>query len=92
MAFDQNLATRVENYLIDRGFIEEKPMFGGLGFLLNGNMACGVNKDDLSIRVQVIRANNEDHIWGKEYNREWKDIHTIQDDIAKKVAEELSIV
>ena len=26
-------------------------MFGGIGFLLNGNMACGVNKDDLIVRV-----------------------------------------
>jgi TfoX/Sxy family transcriptional regulator of competence genes len=29
----------------------EKKMFGGVGFLLNGNMACGVNKDNLILRV-----------------------------------------
>jgi len=30
---------------------DEKKMFGGVGYLLNGNMACGVNKKDLIIRV-----------------------------------------
>ena len=29
----------------------EKKMFGGVGFLLNGNMACGVHKDNLIVRV-----------------------------------------
>lgn len=27
-------------------------MFGGIGYLINGNMACGVNKDDLIVRVR----------------------------------------
>jgi len=31
-------------------FIEKK-MFGGVGFLVHGNMACGVNKDNLIVRV-----------------------------------------
>jgi TfoX/Sxy family transcriptional regulator of competence genes len=26
-------------------------MFGGIGFLVNGNMACGVNNDDLIVRL-----------------------------------------
>mgnify|MGYP001826988413 FL=1 len=26
-------------------------MFGGIGYLINGNMACGVNKDNLIVRV-----------------------------------------
>jgi TfoX/Sxy family transcriptional regulator of competence genes len=29
----------------------EKKMFGGVGFLIAGNMACGVNKEDLVVRV-----------------------------------------
>jgi hypothetical protein len=29
----------------------EKKMFGGIGFMLNGNMAVGVNKEDLIVRV-----------------------------------------
>jgi hypothetical protein len=31
--------------------LEEKKMFGGIGFLVQGNMACGVHRDDLIIRV-----------------------------------------
>jgi len=30
-------------------------MFGGVGFLVNGNMACGLNKDDLIVRVDPER-------------------------------------
>ena len=68
MAFDQNLATRVENYLIDKGFIEEKPMFGGLGFILNGNMACGVHKEFLIVRVGPDEYKNS---LKKEFTREF---------------------
>jgi hypothetical protein len=31
--------------------LEEKKIFGGVGFLLHGNMACGVHKNDLIVRV-----------------------------------------
>ena len=37
--------------LSDRSGLVEKKMFGGVGFMLQGNMACGVNKDDLIVRV-----------------------------------------
>jgi TfoX/Sxy family transcriptional regulator of competence genes len=29
----------------------EKKMFGGIGYMLQGNMACGVNQDTLIVRV-----------------------------------------
>lgn len=50
MAYDLNLAERVRSELNNIPFVEKK-MFGGVGFLLNGNMACGVNKDNLIVRV-----------------------------------------
>jgi TfoX/Sxy family transcriptional regulator of competence genes len=31
--------------------LTEKKMFGGLAFLLNGNMACGVHSDELIVRL-----------------------------------------
>jgi hypothetical protein len=37
--------------VVDIGGLEEKRMFGGVGFLLAGNMACGVNRRDLIVRV-----------------------------------------
>jgi len=50
MAYDLKLAERIRSELDGMSFVEKK-MFGGVGFLLNGNMACGVNKDDLIVRV-----------------------------------------
>ena len=50
MAYDLKLAERIRSELIGVPFVEKK-MFGGLGFLLNGNLACGVNKNDLIVRV-----------------------------------------
>ncbi len=53
MPYDQALAERIRNVLIDYpGWIEKK-MFGGVGFLINGNMACGVQGMDLIVRVGV---------------------------------------
>jgi TfoX/Sxy family transcriptional regulator of competence genes len=50
MAYNLKLAERIRSQLEGVPFVEKK-MFGGVGFLLNGNMACGVNKDDLIVRV-----------------------------------------
>ena len=50
MAFDELLADRIREALGDRSGIKEKRMFGGLAFLLNGNMAVGIVGDRLMIR------------------------------------------
>jgi TfoX/Sxy family transcriptional regulator of competence genes len=50
MAYNLKLAERIRSQLDGVPFVEKK-MFGGVGFLLNGNMACGVNKDNLIVRV-----------------------------------------
>lgn len=51
MAYDKGLAQRVRELLEEKpGFIEKK-MFGGVCFLLNGNMSCGILNDDLIVRV-----------------------------------------
>jgi len=51
MAFDEALAERVRQRLARRKNIEEKRMFGGRGFLLNGNLLVAVRKDSLLVRV-----------------------------------------
>lgn len=51
MAYDEKLADRVRNTLAGRKGLAEKKMFGGISFMLNGKMCCGVVKDDLVIRV-----------------------------------------
>ncbi len=51
MAYDTGLAQRVREILEEEPGVEEKKMFGGLCFLLSGNMVCGIIKDDLIVRV-----------------------------------------
>ena len=51
MAYDESLAQRVQDALGDLPGLVEKKMFGGIGYMVQGNMACGVNKDDLIVRV-----------------------------------------
>ena len=51
MAYDEGLAQRVQEALGDLPGLVEKKMFGGIGYMVQGNMACGVNKDDLIVRV-----------------------------------------
>jgi TfoX/Sxy family transcriptional regulator of competence genes len=51
MAFDEALAERIRQGLARKKGIEEKKMFGGIGFLLHGNMLVGVWKDSLIVRL-----------------------------------------
>src|SRR5438128_2701576 len=51
MAFSEELAKRIRQGLARRKGIEEKTMFGGIGFLLNGNMLVGVWKESLIVRL-----------------------------------------
>ena len=51
MAFDENLAARIRHALARKKGVEEKKMFGGVGFLLHGNMLVGVWKNSLIVRL-----------------------------------------
>jgi len=51
MAYNEVLAERMRAILKTIRGLEEKKMFGGVGFLVRGNMACGVHKDDLILRL-----------------------------------------
>jgi TfoX/Sxy family transcriptional regulator of competence genes len=51
MAFSEPLADRVRAALARRRGVSEKKMFGGVAFLANGHMFCGVNRDDVVVRV-----------------------------------------
>ena len=51
MTYNQSSAQRIrEQMKKNPGFVEKK-MFGGICFLLNGNMACGILNDDIIVRV-----------------------------------------
>jgi TfoX/Sxy family transcriptional regulator of competence genes len=51
MAYDETLADRIRTHLRGRPDVSEKKMFGGLSFLLRGNMCCGVVGGDLCLRL-----------------------------------------
>lgn len=50
MAYNLKLAERIRSELGEIPFVEKR-MFGGVGYLIHGNMAVGVYKDDLIVRV-----------------------------------------
>jgi len=54
MAYDEKLARRMRDELKGIPFVEKK-MFGGVGFLLHGNMACGVYKENMIVRVDPAK-------------------------------------
>jgi len=56
MAFDQDLALRLRELLADEDRITEKKMFGGLAFLLNGNMCVSASRTG-GMLVRIDPAN-----------------------------------
>ena len=57
MTFSELQAERVRKELAGRTGIIEKEMFGGIAFLLGGNMAVGVHGEDLIVRVDPAQTN-----------------------------------
>jgi TfoX/Sxy family transcriptional regulator of competence genes len=51
MAYSEQLAERIRDALDGRPGIVERKMFGGVAWMLNGNMACGVIGEDLLVRL-----------------------------------------
>jgi TfoX/Sxy family transcriptional regulator of competence genes len=51
MAFDEAVAGRIREALAGAPDVVEKRMFGGIAFMLRGNMCCGVIGDRLMLRV-----------------------------------------
>jgi hypothetical protein len=53
MAYDERLANRIRQALSGRRDIGERKMFGGLAFLCQGRMCCGIVGNDLMVRVPL---------------------------------------
>jgi TfoX/Sxy family transcriptional regulator of competence genes len=56
MAYSESLAARIRHIVARQRSIAEKKMFGGVGFLLNGNMCVGVWKTSLIARLGPEQA------------------------------------
>jgi TolB-like protein len=48
--------------------------------------------DQVRLIVQLITPGKEGHIWANEYNRNWKDIFSVQSEVAQTIARELQAV
>lgn len=66
MAYDERLAARVRDLLAERPGVAERKMFGGVGFTVNGNIAVGVQREDLIVRVP---ADESDEAAAREHVR-----------------------
>jgi TfoX/Sxy family transcriptional regulator of competence genes len=51
LVYNERLADKIRTILSNRKVLTEKKMFGGIAFLLNDYMCCGVINDDLMVRV-----------------------------------------
>ena len=57
MAYDEELAARIRDLLADEAGVAEKKMFGGLAFLINGNMAVAASgQGGLLVRVDPAES------------------------------------
>lgn len=53
MAYDETLAGRARGHIGDDPAIVERKMFGGLAYMLNGNMAFGIHGSGLMVRIDA---------------------------------------
>lgn len=66
MGYNKLLAEKVRDLLKPNDGLTEKQMFGGLAFMLHGNMACGVVGEELMVRVG---PDNYDNALSERYTR-----------------------
>ncbi|HEY2569351.1 MAG TPA: tetratricopeptide repeat protein [Candidatus Udaeobacter sp.] len=59
----------------------------GVGTILEGSVRRDGNR--VRVNVQLINAENDEHIWAEDYDRELTDVFAIQTDLAQKIANEL---
>jgi TfoX/Sxy family transcriptional regulator of competence genes len=58
MAYDEALAERVRSIISPRDALTERKMFGGIAWMIGGNLACGVIGDDLCVKLSEDDARN----------------------------------
>ena len=79
--------TSVEQY---RGTVKTTYVIGkelGVEYLLEGSFQK--NGNNVRLIVQLIKTKKEGHAWANEYNRNWKDIFSVQSEVAQAIAKEL---
>ncbi|MGA9648220.1 MULTISPECIES: TfoX/Sxy family protein [Pedobacter] len=59
--YNEILANRIAEKLMDLPDVEEKIMFGGIVFMVNGKMCIGVSKEDMMLRINPKALENLDN-------------------------------
>lgn len=70
MAYSEELAQRVRDVIAPRSGVRERKMFGGVAWMLEGNMACGVMGEKLMVRLdrdEATRALAEPYVGPMEF-------------------------
>jgi hypothetical protein len=65
MAYSEELAERIREAIDGRPGVTERKMFGGIAWMVNGNMACGIIGEDLMVRLEREEADAaqvEEHV------------------------------
>ena len=56
MAYDTELEHRIDSAAPEFGSLVKKKMFGGIGYMVNGNMCFGIHKNNLVVRTTAQKA------------------------------------
>lgn len=70
MAYSEELADRIRDAIDGRPGVAERKMFGGIAWMVNGNMACGILGEDLMVRLErddAKAALTEEHVGPMEF-------------------------
>lgn len=51
MAYDESLADRIRELMLGDPGLSERKMFGGIAFMLDGHMCCGIVGEELMLRL-----------------------------------------
>ena len=76
-----------------RETLKTMPVIGkelNVNYLIEGSVQ--IIENQVRIRVQLINAVTDNHVWGETYERKWNDIASLQSEIAEKIAEQLETV
>jgi TfoX/Sxy family transcriptional regulator of competence genes len=71
MAYSEELAERIREVIDARPGVVERKMFGGIAWMVNGNMACGIIGEDLMVRLdrdEADAAQAEEHVGPMDYH------------------------
>lgn len=81
--------TSAEQYKENKS-AREIGMEDNVAYLLNGSLQ--ENNNQVRLILQLVRTSDESHVWSEVFDRDWKDIFSIQSEVAEAVARQLQAV